>query len=50
MTDRGEVLVAILNNVLDFKIARDKHWYRIPKDPKGLKKNDLPMQRPWDGD
>jgi len=25
-----DVLVAILNNVRDFKIARDSHWYRIP--------------------
>ncbi len=30
MARRGEVLVAILNNELDFKIARDQHWYRIP--------------------
>lgn len=28
----GEVLVAILNNELDFTIARDQHWYRIPMD------------------
>jgi hypothetical protein len=34
MTARGKVLVAILNNVLDFDVARDEHWYRIPKDPK----------------
>jgi len=27
---RGEVLVAIVNNVRDFEIARDRHWYRIP--------------------
>jgi very-short-patch-repair endonuclease len=27
---RGEVLVAIMNNVLDFNIAQDQHWYRIP--------------------
>ena len=27
---RGEVLVAIMNNLLDFAIARDQHWYRIP--------------------
>ncbi len=26
----GEVLVAIMNNLLDFVIARDQHWYRIP--------------------
>lgn len=26
----GEVLVAIMNNPLDFTIARDQHWYRIP--------------------
>lgn len=30
MSTRGEVLVAIINNVLDFAIASDKHWYRIP--------------------
>ena len=24
------LLVAILNNKLDFEVARDKHWYRIP--------------------
>lgn len=29
-TRRGEVLVAILNNVQDMKIAREQHWYRIP--------------------
>ena len=36
MTTRGEVLIAILNNILDFNVARDKHWYRIPKtrDPR----------------
>ena len=27
---RGEVLVAIMNNLLDFAIARDEHWYRVP--------------------
>ena len=27
---RGEVLVAILNNLEDFTIARDQGWYRIP--------------------
>ncbi|MFQ5594005.1 MAG: hypothetical protein ACE5HA_07625 [Anaerolineae bacterium] len=30
MNTRGEVLVAIMNNLLDFAIARDHHWYRIP--------------------
>ena len=30
MATRGEVLVAILNNLLDFAVARDQHWYRIP--------------------
>jgi very-short-patch-repair endonuclease len=30
MGTRGEVLVAIMNNLLDFAIARDRHWYRIP--------------------
>ena len=30
MSDRGEVLVAILNNLADFDRARDQHWYRIP--------------------
>jgi very-short-patch-repair endonuclease len=27
---QGEVLVAIMNNLLDFAIACDQHWYRIP--------------------
>ena len=30
MHPRGEVLVAIINNHLDFAVARDQHWYRIP--------------------
>lgn len=30
MSKTGELLVAIINNQLDFSIARDKHWYRIP--------------------
>ena len=32
MSKQGEVLVAILNDPIDFKIARDQHWYRIPVD------------------
>lgn len=28
--ERGEVLVAIMNNAMDFAIAIEKHWYRIP--------------------
>jgi very-short-patch-repair endonuclease len=27
---RGEVLVAIMNNLLDFAIAQEQQWYRIP--------------------
>jgi len=27
---RGEVLIAIVNNLRDFAIVRDDHWYRIP--------------------
>jgi very-short-patch-repair endonuclease len=27
---RGEVLVAIMNNLLDFNVAQEQHWYRIP--------------------
>ena len=34
MATRGEVLVAIINNHLDFAIAREKHWYRIPVSSK----------------
>lgn len=30
MGKRGEVLVAIMNNLLDMDIAREQHWYRIP--------------------
>jgi very-short-patch-repair endonuclease len=32
MSVRGEVLVAILNNKLDFNLAYEQHWYRIPVD------------------
>jgi very-short-patch-repair endonuclease len=32
MSNRNEVLVAILNNPSDFEVARDKHWYRVPID------------------
>jgi|GEM_PF-2788520 len=34
MTVRGEVLVAILNNRLDFNLAYEQHWYRIPVSSK----------------
>jgi very-short-patch-repair endonuclease len=30
MADDDRMLVAIMNNVRDFGIARDRHWYRIP--------------------
>jgi hypothetical protein len=30
MPKRGEVLVAIMNNLLDFDIAQNQHWYRVP--------------------
>lgn len=30
MARSGEVLVAILNNRMDFELASDRHWYRIP--------------------
>ena len=30
MSNRGKVLVAIINNKRDFAIARKHHWYRIP--------------------
>ena len=32
MSSRGEVLVAIVNNQRDFRIAREQCWYRIPVD------------------
>ncbi len=32
MSTRGEVLVAIVNNRRDFKIACERCWYRIPVD------------------
>ena len=42
---RGEVLVAIMNNLLDFAIARDKHWYRIPvRSANNLLKDRWPPQ------
>jgi len=31
---RGEVLVAIINNRLDFTVAHEKRWYRVPVDSK----------------
>ncbi len=30
MSQRGEALVAILNNPKDFVLAHNQHWYRIP--------------------
>jgi len=30
MSQRGQVLVAIMNESRDLAIAREKHWYRIP--------------------
>jgi very-short-patch-repair endonuclease len=30
MTTQGEVLIAIINNLQDFAILREKYWYRIP--------------------
>jgi hypothetical protein len=30
MSNRGEVLIAIINNKRDFAYARDENWYRIP--------------------
>lgn len=30
MSERGEVLVAIINDKRDFAAVRQKHWYRIP--------------------
>ena len=30
MSTQNEVLVAILNNLPDFAVARHQHWYRIP--------------------
>lgn len=32
ISSRREVLVAIMNNLLDFAILREKFWYRIPVD------------------
>jgi very-short-patch-repair endonuclease len=43
MTNRGEVLVAIINNKPDWKIACEQHWYRIPvSSVKKLLKNRFP--------
>jgi len=30
--ERGEVLVAIMNDPADFALAHEQHWYRIPVD------------------
>ena len=32
MTARGEVLVAIINNLPDMTLDRHRHWARIPSD------------------
>ncbi len=45
MSTRGEVLVAILNNRLDFNLAYEQHWYRIPvNNAKKLLKDRWPPQ------
>ena len=30
MTQRGEVLIAVMNNLADWEIVRTQHWYRMP--------------------
>ena len=30
MTQRGEVLIAVMNSLADWEIACTQHWYRIP--------------------
>lgn len=30
MPNKREALIAIINNEQDFKLAHDRHWYRIP--------------------
>jgi very-short-patch-repair endonuclease len=30
MHRRGEILITIMNNALDFNLAHEQHWYRIP--------------------
>ncbi|MEO6457685.1 MAG: DUF559 domain-containing protein [Chloroflexia bacterium] len=32
MADENSVLVAVMNNARDWKLAREDHWYRIPVD------------------
>lgn len=32
VSKRGEVLVAVMNNLADWDIVREKRWYRIPVD------------------
>lgn len=32
MSNEDRLLVAVPNDALDFRIARDEHWYRIPVD------------------
>lgn len=45
MSAYGEVLVSILNNRLDFNIAYEQHWYRIPvSSVKKLLKHRWPPQ------
>lgn len=45
MSTRGEVLVAIVNNRLDFNLAYEQYWYRIPvSSVKNLLKQRWPPQ------
>jgi hypothetical protein len=42
MDIRGEALVAIMNNLLDFAIARDQHWYRPRSQESGVRVQKVP--------
>jgi hypothetical protein len=45
MPAQGEILVAIINNRLDFNVAYEQHWYRIPvNNAKKLLKDRWPPQ------
>ncbi len=46
--NRGEVLVAIVNNRADFALAMEQHWYRVPVSSQEKWLKDYYRLRSWD--
>ena len=48
---RGEVLIAIMNNPVDFGILQEQGWYRIPVGSADTIRVDIThIVRPWQSD